>query len=148
MKKVLPTVSSTSIYLRHYKRPNDTKEATCSLSEDTSMILETGCTKAMCSRTALQNMKAGLHSQNIEILPDTSTFKFANGQQALAKEKYRIWLLESPPCPCSAWPDRWAAMAGPHCLGFVRPCHSSIVSEYLNQLVLPSYPRGTSVVTG
>ena len=38
---------------------------------------DTGCTKAMRSRTALQKMKAGLHSQNIEILPDASAFNFA-----------------------------------------------------------------------
>ena len=43
----------------------------------------------MCSRTALQKMKAGLHSQNIEIFPDASALNFANGQQALAKEGSR-----------------------------------------------------------
>ena len=66
--------------------------------ENTSMILGTGCTKAMrsASRTAFHRIKARLHSQNIEILPDASTLNFANGQQALAKEKCRIWLSESP----------------------------------------------------
>ena len=50
----------------------------------------------MCS-FALQKMKAGLRSQNIEIQLDASTFNFAKAQQTLAQEKRRIWLSESPP---------------------------------------------------
>ena len=33
------------------------------------------------------SVKAGLHGQNVEILPDASTLNFANGQHTLAKEK-------------------------------------------------------------
>ena len=57
------------------KRLHDTQEAMCSSSQDTSVILDTECTKpkAMCSRTALHRMKATLHKQTIVILPDAST---------------------------------------------------------------------------
>ena len=51
----------------------------------------------------------------------------------------------------SALPDKRAAIAGPLLRGFrtfVKSHHSSTASEYLNQLVVPSYPGGTSVVTG
>ena len=85
--------------VRHFELPvaasndkSDTQEATYLSSEDTSTILDTGRTKAMRSRTALQKMKAGLHSRNIETLPDVTTFNFANGGQALAKEKCRMAL--------------------------------------------------------
>ena len=62
----------------------DIQGAMYSSSEGTSMILDTGCIKVMCSRTALQKVKNGLHSQNIEILSDASSFNIANGQEALA----------------------------------------------------------------
>ena len=32
-----------------------------------------------------------------ELLPDASTFNFANGQKALAREKCRIWFSYEPP---------------------------------------------------
>ena len=66
---------------------DESQEAMFTSAEDTSMILDTGCTKAMKNRKVFHRAKAGLHGQNIEILPDASTFNFANGQQALAKEK-------------------------------------------------------------
>ena len=33
----------------------------------------------------------------MELLPDSSTFNFANGQKALAREKCRIWFSYEPP---------------------------------------------------
>ena len=42
-------------------------------------------------------MKNGLAGNQIELLPNSSTFNFANGQQALAREKCRIWFLHKPP---------------------------------------------------
>ena len=56
------------------------------------MILDIGCTKAMCSRHAYLLMRQGLSEDQVELLPDSSTFNFANGQKALAREKCRIWL--------------------------------------------------------
>ena len=55
------------------------------------MILDTGCTKAMCSRHAYLLMREGLSEGQVELLPDSSTLNFANGQKALAREKCRIW---------------------------------------------------------
>ena len=54
--------------------------------EGTSMILDTGCTKAMCSRHAYLLMRPGLSEGQVELLPDSGTFNFANGQRALARE--------------------------------------------------------------
>ena len=53
--------------------------------DGTVMILDTGCAKAMCSRYAFQHMNQVLSDDQVELLPDASTFNFANGQQALAK---------------------------------------------------------------
>ena len=61
------------------------------------MILDTGCTKAMCSRHAYLLMRQGLSEDRVELLPDSSTFNFANGQKALAREKCRIWFSYEPP---------------------------------------------------
>ena len=61
------------------------------VEDGTSMILDTGCTKAMCSRHAYLLMRQGLSEDRVELLPDASTFNFANGQKALAREKCRIW---------------------------------------------------------
>ena len=61
------------------------------------MILDTGCTKAMCSRHAYLLMREGLSEGRVELLPDSSTFNFANGQKALAREKCRIWFPCEPP---------------------------------------------------
>ena len=61
------------------------------VEDGTSMILDTGCTKAMCSRHAYLLMRQGLSEDRVELLPDSSTFNFANGQKALAREKCRIW---------------------------------------------------------
>ena len=63
----------------------------------TSMILDTGCKKAMCSRHAYLLMRQGLSEDRVELLPDSSTFNFANGQKALAREKCRIWFSYEPP---------------------------------------------------
>ena len=63
------------------------------VEDGTSMILDTGCTKAMCSRHAYLLMRQGL----LELLPHSSTFNFANGQKALAREKCRIWFSYEPP---------------------------------------------------
>ena len=64
------------------------------------MILDTGCTKAMCSRHAFYYVKHSLSNgqvTRVDLLPDPSTFNFANGQQALAREKCRIWFSYDPP---------------------------------------------------
>ena len=58
--------------------------------DSTVMILDTGCTKAMCSRYAYHQMRNGFSGNQIELLPDSSALNFANGQQALAREKCRI----------------------------------------------------------
>ena len=57
------------------------------VEDGTSMILDTGCTKAMCSRHAYLLMREGLSEGQVELLPDSSTFNFANGLKALAGEK-------------------------------------------------------------
>ena len=56
------------------------------VEDGTSMILDTGCTKAMCSRHAYLLMRRGLSEDRVELLPDSSTFNFANGQKALAMQ--------------------------------------------------------------
>ena len=61
------------------------------------MILDTGCTKAMCSRHAYLLMREGLSEGQVELLPDSSTFNFANGQKALARETCRTWFSYEPP---------------------------------------------------
>ena len=61
------------------------------------MILDTGCTKAMCSRHAYLLMRQGLSEDRVELLPDSSAFNSANGQKALAREKCRIWFSYEPP---------------------------------------------------
>ena len=61
------------------------------VEDGTSMILDAGCTKAMCSRHAYLLMRQGLSDGQVELLPDSSTFNFANGQKALARAKCRIW---------------------------------------------------------
>ena len=66
------------------------------VEDGTSMILDTGCTKAMCSRHAYLLMRQGLSEDRVE-LPDSSTFNFANGQKALARGKCRIWFSYEPP---------------------------------------------------
>ena len=57
------------------------------VEDGTSMILDTGCIKAMCSRHAYLLMRQGLSEGQVELLPDSSTFNFANGQKALARER-------------------------------------------------------------
>ena len=67
------------------------------VEDGTSMILDTGCTKAMCSRHAYLLMRQGLSEDRVELLPDSSTFNFANGQKSLAREKCRISFSYEPP---------------------------------------------------
>ena len=67
------------------------------VEDGASMILDTGCTKAMCSRHAYLLMRQGLSEGQVEQLPDSSTFNFANGQKTLAREKCRIWFSYEPP---------------------------------------------------
>ena len=67
------------------------------VEDGTSMILDAGCTKAMCSRHAYLLMRQGLSEGQVELLPDSSTFNSANGQKALAREKCRIWFSYEPP---------------------------------------------------
>ena len=43
------------------------------VEDGTSMILDTGCTKAMCSRHAYLLMRQGLSEDRVELLPDSST---------------------------------------------------------------------------
>ena len=73
------------------------KGVTEEVEDGTSMILDTGCTKAMCSRHAYLLMRQGLSEDRVELLPDSSTFNFANSQKALAREKCRIWFSYEPP---------------------------------------------------
>ena len=42
--------------------------------EGTGVILDTGCTKAMCSRHAYLLMRQGLSERQVELLPDSSAF--------------------------------------------------------------------------
>ena len=42
-------------------------------------------------------LREGLSEGQVELLPDSSTFNFANGQKALAREKCRIWFSCEPP---------------------------------------------------
>ena len=63
------------------------------VEDGTSMIFDTGCTKAMCSRHAYLLMRQGLSEGQVELLPDSSTFNFANGQKALARERCRNLVL-------------------------------------------------------
>ena len=65
--------------------------------DGTSMILDTGCTKPMRSRHAYLFMRRDLSEDRVELLPDSTTFNFANGQRALAREKCRIWFSYEPP---------------------------------------------------
>ena len=75
------------------------KEAQDEEDDGTVMILDTGSTKAMCSRPVYHLMRRGLSADQVELLPDSSTFanllpesstlNFANGQRALASEKCR-----------------------------------------------------------
>ena len=65
--------------------------------DGTVRILDTGCTKTMCSRHGYHLMKRGLSEDQVELLLDSSTFNFANGQRALASEKCRIWFSYEPP---------------------------------------------------
>ena len=74
-----------------------TKEALNGGSDGTVMILDTGCTKDMCSRHALHYMKQGLSDGQMQLLPEASTFNFARGQRALSREKCRIWFSYKPP---------------------------------------------------
>ena len=66
-----------------------TKEVQGEEDDGTSMILDLGCTKAMRSRHAYLLMRQGLSEGQVELLPDPSTFNFANGQKALARERER-----------------------------------------------------------
>ena len=66
------------------------------VEDGASMILDIGCTKAMCSHAYLLMRKA-LSEGQVELLPDSSTLNFANGQKALAREKCRIWFSYEPP---------------------------------------------------
>ena len=63
------------------------KEAASEDSDGTVVILDAGCRKAMC----------GLSNGQVKLLPDSSTFNFANAQQALASEKCRVWFSYEPP---------------------------------------------------
>ena len=70
------------------------KGVQCEDDDGASMILDTGCTKAMCSRRAYLLMREDLSEGQVELLPDSSTFNFAKGQKALAREKCRIWFSD------------------------------------------------------
>ena len=84
--RLSPTTKSGAL-----RAPRESKKK---LHEDgTSMILDTGCTKAMCSRHAYLLMRQGLSEDRVELLPDSSTFNFANGQKATG----RIWFSYEPP---------------------------------------------------
>ena len=48
-------------------------------------------------RHAYLLMRQGLPEDRVELLPDSSTFNFANGLKALAREKCRIWFSYEPP---------------------------------------------------
>ena len=90
-------VSDLNISYDHEWCLKGTKGTQEEVEDGTSMILDTGCTKAMCSRHAYLLMRQGLSEDRVELLPDSSTFNFANGQKALAREKCRIWFSYEPP---------------------------------------------------
>ena len=72
------------------------REAASGDSDGTVMILDTRRTKSMCSRHVFYYMEHGFSDGQVELLPDSSTFSFTNGQQALASEKCRIWFSYDP----------------------------------------------------
>ena len=47
----------------------------------------------MCSHYAYHHRKIDLSDDQVELLPDANAFNFADGKQALAREKGRIWFL-------------------------------------------------------
>ena len=51
----------------------------------------------MCSRHAYLLMRQALSKGQVELLPDSSTFNFANCQKVLASEKCRVWFSYEPP---------------------------------------------------
>ena len=55
------------------------------VEDGASMILDTGCTEAMCSRHAYLLMREGLSEGQVELLPDSSTFNLATGQKAFLR---------------------------------------------------------------
>ena len=59
--------------------------------DDAIMTLDTGCAKAMCALHAFHHMKQGLSDDQVELLPDASTFNFVHGQQTLARKARRMW---------------------------------------------------------
>ena len=63
------------------------------VEDGTSMILDTGCTKAMCSRHAYLMMRQGLSEGQVELLPDSSTFNFANGQKGFGEREVQNVVL-------------------------------------------------------
>ena len=65
--------------------------------DGTVVIPDIGCTKAMCSCHAYHLMRRGLSEDQVELLLDSSTLNFANGQRALASEKRRVWFSCEPP---------------------------------------------------
>ena len=92
----LPTVSSLHDPMASHEedwRLKGAKEAPHEGADATVMILDTACTKPICSRYAFRQLKQGLSDDQVELLPDASTFNFANGQEALAREKCRIWFF-------------------------------------------------------
>ena len=74
-----------------------TKGVQCEDDDGASMILDTGCTKAMCSRHAYLLMWEGLSEGQVGLLPDSSTFNFANGQKALARCRISHLCSETSP---------------------------------------------------
>ena len=101
MRMVLPTAQFPSPRTSSPQTQNGALKGAKGVQEEvedgTSMILDTGCTKAMCSKHAYLLMRQGLSEDRLELLPDSSTFNFANGQKALTREKCRIWFSYEPP---------------------------------------------------
>ena len=63
------------------------------------VIVDTGCTKSMGSRTAIEAFRqhCGTAGITTEILPSTSCFTFAGGGKAKTHEMCRVWSPTTPP---------------------------------------------------
>ena len=66
------------------------------VEDGTSMILDTGCTKAMCSRHAYLLMRQGLSEDRVELLPDSSTFNFREWSEGLGEREVQKFSYEPP----------------------------------------------------
>ena len=66
----------------------------------TYVILDIGCTRSMGSRHAVEKFAALAEKKGLqlEFLPSSACFSFANSQSTRVTEKMRVWFNTSPPC--------------------------------------------------